>query len=195
MKRFIFIFILFSGICLSQETDKFAFELKGNTLTGMGSNFIAEGTKTFTGFGVGFTGTFLKNIGLGIEFNKSYSEVSDVSVFGDLHSPQFTTFDYYALYRYQANNRLSFEGNIGGGYAKLKSYSNYRTKNFSESGSAFLVGAKAMYGLTKNNNLQLVAGPRFYFLSTFTEMNDPKIEKYYSKSTLLNLSLGLRICF
>ncbi|WP_332020937.1 hypothetical protein [Kaistella sp.] len=187
MKRFLFIFILFSGICLSQETDKFAFELKGNTLTGMGSNF--------TGFGVGFTGTFLKNIGLGIEFNKSYSEVSDVSVFGDLHSPQFTTFDYYALYRYQANNRLSFEGNIGGGYAKLKSYSNYRTKNFSESGNAFLVGAKAMYGLTKNNNLQLVVGPRFYFLSTFTEMNDPKIEKYYSKSTLLILSLGLRICF
>lgn len=94
MKNFLFIFILFSGICLSQETDKFAFELKGNTLTGMGSNFIAEGTNTFTGFGVGFTGTFLKNIGLGIEFNKSYSEVSDVSVFGDLHCPQFTTFDY-----------------------------------------------------------------------------------------------------
>ena len=195
MRKITFFFILISGLCFSQDSDRFAFELKGNSFTGIGNNFIADGTKTFTGFGVGFTGTFFKNIGLGIEFNKSYSEVSDVSVFGDLHSPQFTTFDYYALYRYQANNRLSFEGNIGGGYAKLKSYSNYRTKNFSESGNAFLVGAKAMYGLTKNNNLQLVAGPRFYFLSTFTEMNDHKIEKYYSKSTLLNLSLGLRICF
>ena len=195
MKNFLFIFILFSGLCFSQETDKFAFELKGNTLTGMGSNFIAEGTNTFTGFGVGFTGIFLKNIGLGIELNKSYSEVSDVSVFGDLHSPQFTTFDYYALYRYQANNRLSFEGNIGGGYAKLKSYSNYRTKNFSESGNAFLVGGKALYSVTKNNSLVLVAGPRFYFMHTFTEMDDPKIEKYYSKAILLNFSLGLRICF
>ena len=195
MRKITFFFILISGLCFSQDSDRFAFELKGNSFTGIGNNFIADGTKTFTGFGAGFTGTFYKNFGLGIEFNKGYSEVSDVSVFGDLHSPQFTTFDYYALYRYQANNRLSFEGNIGGGYAKLKSYSNYRTKNFSESGSAFLVGAKAMYGLTKNNNLQLVAGPRFYFLSTFTEMNDPKIEKYYSKSTLLNLSLGLRICF
>ena len=195
MKNALFIFILFSGICLSQETNKFAFELKGNTLTGIGSNFIADGNNTFTGFGVGFTGVFYKNFGLGIEFNKGYSEVSDISVFGDLHSPQFTTFDYYALYRYQANDKLSFEGNIGAGYAQLRSYSNYRTKNFSENGNAFLLGAKAIYGLTKKNNIQFVAGPRFYFLSTFTEMNDPKIEKYYSKSTLLNLSLGLRLCF
>ena len=195
MKSFLFIFILFSGICMSQETDKFAFELKGNTLTGMGSNFIAEGTNTFTGFGVGFTGIFLKNIGLGIEFNKSYSEVSDVSVFGDLHSPQFTLFDIYALYRYDVNQKLSVEGNIGGGFSQLKSYSNYRIEKFTEGGNTFFLGGKALYSVTKNNSLVLVAGPRFYFMHTFTEMDDPKIEKYYSKATLLNFSLGLRLCF
>ncbi|UFK98877.1 porin family protein [Kaistella faecalis] len=195
MKNVLLTFILISGICFSQETNKFAIEFKGNTFTGLGNNFVADGTKTFTGFGAGFTGTFYKNFGLGIEFNKGYSEVSDVSVFGDLHSPQLTLFDIYALYRYDVNQKLSIEGNIGGGFSQLKSYSDYRIEKFTEGGNTFFLGGKALYSVTKNNSLVLVAGPRFYFMHTFTEMDDPKIQKYYSKATLLNFSLGLRLCF
>lgn len=195
MKNILILLILFSNFCFAQKPNNFSLELKGNTFTGLGDNWIADGTKTFTGIGFGFSGVVYKNFGVGLEYNTGYSEVKDISVFGDLYSPKLQTIDYFALYRYDINPKASIEGNIGGANLFLKSYSNYRSNYFSENGKAFLLGGKALYSITKNNKLYVFASGRLYFFNTDIEMGDEEIEKYYSKATLLNFSLGLRIYF
>ena len=179
----------------AQKQNNFSFELQGNTFTGIGNNFIAEGLGTFTGFGAAVSGTFYKNIGLSLDFHRGFSEVKDISVFGDLQKPALTSVEILGLYRYKVNNKFDMEGNIGVGSMYLKSRSIYRNEGFSENGTAFILGAKALYSITKNNSLYLVGAPRFYFLSTFTEIDNPKANRYYSTATLLNFTLGLRVYF
>ena len=194
MKKYVFLFLLVSGSIFAQK-DNFSFELQGNTYSGLGNNFISEGLGTFTGFGAGITGIIYKNFGLGFEFHKGFTEVKDVSVFGDLRNPQLTTFEILALYRYHATEKFQIEGNIGIANMQIKSKSDYRTDGFSEGGTAFVLGAKGLYSITKNNSLYVLGSPRLYFLSTGTTIDNPEADKYYSKPTLLNFTLGLRLYF
>lgn len=195
MRTITIIFVFLSALSFAQDSKKFSVELKGNTFAGLGNNFIAEGTTTFTGFGLGLTGLVYNNFGLGIEFNRGYADVKDVSVFGELNSPELTLIDLYGLYRFPATSKLDIEGNVGAGNLRIKSRTDYRSDEFLESGSTFFLGGKLLYSITKNDQLHVVGGSRLYFLSTITEMDDPEIDEYYSKATLLNFSLGLRLYF
>ena len=195
MKKYLLLFLLLSGSIFAQKKNNFSFELQGNTYSGLGNNFISDGLGTFTGFGAGITGIIYKNFGLGFEFHKGFTDVKDVSVFGDLKNPDLTTFEILVLYRYNATEKFDLEGNIGVANMQIKSKSDYRTDGFSEGGTAFVVGAKALYSITKNNSLYVLGSPKLYFLSTGTTIDNPEADKYYSKPTLLNLSLGLRLYF
>lgn len=195
MIKYLIFLVLVSGNLRSQNKNNFSLELEGNSFTGIGNNFIADGLSTFTGIRGGFSGVVYKNAGLSLEYQKSFTQVKDVSVFGNLHSPELTSLEILAFYRYKAANKFDVEGNIGVGTMKIKSKSIYRKEGFSEGGSAFIIGGKALYSITKNNSLYLVAAPKLYFLSTFVEINDTGSDQYYSNSTLFNFSLGLRIYF
>lgn len=195
MKKYLLLFLLVSGSIFAQKKDNFSFELQGNAYSGLGNNFISDGLGTFTGFGAGITGIIYKNFGLGFEFHKGFTDVKDVSVFGDLKNPDLTTFEILVLYRYNATEKFDLEGNIGVANMQIKSKSDYRTDGFSEGGTAFVLGAKALYSITKNNSLYVLGSPKLYFLSTGTSIDNPEADKYYSKPTLLNLTLGLRLYF
>lgn len=195
MKKHLLLFLLVSGSIFAQKKDNFSFELQGNTYSGLGNNFISDGLGTFTGFGAGITGIIYKNFGLGFEFHKGFTDVKDVSVFGDLKNPDLTTFEILVLYRYNATEKFDLEGNIGVANMQINSKSDYRTDGFSEGGTAFVLGAKALYSITKNNSLYVLGSPKLYFLSTGTSIDNPEADKYYSKPTLLNLTLGLRLYF
>ena len=132
---------------------------------------------------------------MSFEFRKGFSEVKDVSVFGVLNSPDITSFELLALYRYNVTEKFDIEGNVGIAGMRIKSISDYRSDGFSEGGTAFVIGGKALYSITKNNTLYILGAPRFYFLSTSTTIDNPETHKYYSKPTLFNFSLGLRLYF
>ena len=195
MKKYILFLLFMSGSIFAQKQNKFSLELQGNTFTGIGNNFIADGLGTFTGFGVSLSGKFYKNIGLSLDFHRAFSEVKDISVFGDLQKPALTSVEISAFYRYNVTDKFDAEGNIGIGSFDIKSSSVYRSEGFSENGTSFILGGKALYSITKNNSLYLIGAPRFYFISTRTEIDNPKADKYYSKATLFNFSLGLRLYF
>lgn len=195
MRKYLLFLLLVSASLFAQKKDNFSFELQGNTFTGIGNNFIADGVGTFTGFGAAISGTFYKNFGLSLEYHKGFSEVKDISVFGDLEKPSLSSIELLALYRYHATDKFALEGNVGVGSMRINSKSAYRTDGFSEGGTAFIIGGKALYSITKNNSLFIVGSPRLYFLSTSTTIDNPAADKYYSKSTLFNLSLGLRLYF
>ncbi len=132
---------------------------------------------------------------MSFEFRKGFSEVKDVSVFGVLNSPDITSFELLALYRYNVTEKFDIEGNVGIAGMRIKSKSDYRSDGFSEGGTAFVIGGKALYSITKNNTLYILGSPRLYFLATFTNVDNPEADEYYSKPTPFNLSLGLRLYF
>lgn len=195
MRIFLLVFLVVSGSLMAQKQKNFSFELQGNTFSGIGNNFIADGLGTFTGFGASFSGRFYKNMGLSLEYHKGFTDVKDISVFGDLQNPTLSSLEILGLYRYKVTDKFDVEGNLGFGSIRIISNSVYRNQGFEENGTAFILGAKALYSLTKNNSLYLVGSPRLYFLNTFTEIENSNADKYYSKATLFNLSLGLRIYF
>ena len=195
MRIYLLLAMLATGCLFGQKKNHFSVELQGNTFSGLGNNFISEGLGTFTGFGLGISGIIYKNFGLGIEVHKGFTQVKDISVFGDLQKPALTSVEIIGLYRYQATGKFDLEGNIGVASMRIKSNSEYRDDGYTEGGTAFLLGAKALYSLTNNNSLYLMGGPRFYFLSTDTEIDDSTADRYYSKATLFNFTLGLRLYF
>ena len=132
---------------------------------------------------------------MSFEFRKGFSEVKDVSVFGVLNSPDITSFELLALYRYNVTEKFDIEGNVGIARMRIKSKSDYRSDGFSKGGTAFVIGGKALYSITKNNTLYILGSPRLYFLATSTNIDNPEADKYYSKPTLFNFSLGLRFYF
>lgn len=195
MRKYLLFFLLVSGSLFAQKKDNFSFELQGNTYSGLGDNFIADGLGTFTGFGAALSGTIYKNFGLSLEFHKGFTTVKDVSVFGSLKDPDLTSLELLALYRYHASEKFQIEGNFGVANMQIKSKSDYRTDGFSEGGTAVVLGAKALYSITKNNSLYVLGAPKLYFLSTSTTIDNPEANKYYSKPTLFNLTIGLRLYF
>lgn len=195
MRKHLLFLVLISASLSAQKKDRFSLELQGNTFSGAGNNFIADGVGTFVGFGAALSARIYKNFGLSVEYQKGYSEVKDISVFGDLEKPELNAFELLALYRYNVADKFEIEGNIGAGNIRINSKSTYRDQGFSEGGMAFIIGAKALYSITKNNSLYIVGSPRLYFLSTSTTIDNPEANQYYSKSTLFNLSLGLRLYF
>lgn len=192
MKKLFCYFLLISLSVSAQKRNNFNFEIKGNTYTGIGNNYIADGTGTFTGFGIGLGFFVFKNFGLGFEFNNAYGKVKDPSVFGELRSPQWSSGEIYAFYRHPFSERFDAEGFIGSGFHSMVSKSNYSSKDFREGGSSFLLGAKALYRISSNKKVYVFASPKFYFLTNFTEMDDSAVQKYYAEPTLFNFSLGLR---
>ncbi|MDR2207018.1 MAG: porin family protein [Flavobacteriaceae bacterium] len=206
MKKIFYIYsLLISSLVFPQETESeikteteksfFTFELKGNLVQGIGDSFIADGLKSASGFAFSFSGTFHKNIGLGIEFSSASAKIKDASVFGDLESSKFRFIDIYALYYYPVSKKFALEGDLGGSVVSLKSESEYWDKDFKEDGSAFFLGAKAIYALTKDGTLNLIGGTKIYFFDSNVSIAEPHWNKYYSKSTLLNFNLGVRVRF
>lgn len=192
-----FYLIVFMAICslFSAQTSEFSVDMKGNVAFPMGNNFMADGLKTFTGFGFGFNAIFFHHFGVGLEFNQFYSQVKDESVFGNLHSPTLTDFSLSLLYNRPLQNNFNIEGQLGFGSLPLKSKSIYRPDGFRENASSVILGAKLLYNITDNRKVQVFINPKFYFYSSVVEIDNPTIQDYYSKSTIFNLSLGLRFLF
>lgn len=195
MKKYLVIFVLCSAIASAQKQKNFAVEIHGQTVQGIGNNFIADGLDPFWGFGIEISRIIYKNFGLSLEYNTGYAEVKDISVFGELQKPSLTSLNLLSFYRYSINPKFDLEGNVGIGSTQLMSESVYRNVGFREGGTSFILGGKALYSLTKNNTLYLVGGPRIYFLSTSTDIENAEANRYYSHATLLNFSLGLRLYF
>jgi len=195
MKKLIYsLSVAASVICYGQKP-QFSVNIKGNVVFPTGNNFMADGLKTFSGFGLGFQGIVFHNFGIGLEFNKFYTDVKDVSVFGALKSPALTDFSISLLYQYPLNENFKIEGQAGIGSLEMKSRSDYRSDGFKETAKSVLLGAKVLYSLNESKSVQVFAGPKVYFYSSDLDFEDEAVKKYYSNATLFNINAGIRFNF
>ncbi len=59
MRKYLLLLFFVSGFMSSQKKNKFSVELQGNTLSGIGNNFVTDGLDTFIGFGGQFQVLFI----------------------------------------------------------------------------------------------------------------------------------------
>ncbi|WP_232707045.1 hypothetical protein [Epilithonimonas sp. JDS] len=202
MMRKYLLFILMLAVSFSNAQEKvkqkarFSIDLKGNLGIPVGDNFMADGLKTFSGYGLGFQAVFVKDFGLGVEFNQMFSSVKDVSVFGALEDPRLTDLSFYLVYLHSfGESGLDVEAKAGIGSLFLRSESIDWGDKFRQYGNQYILGAKVLYTISKPNNVQIFFGPKLYFFTSDINFENKKLEKYYSNATILNLNLGVRFNF
>lgn len=184
-----FVFSLFAFA----QKPKFTLGINGVGVFPMGNNYLKDGVETFAGVGLNFQTVFKNNMGFGIELSRSFSNVKDESIFGELESPRLTNFTTYFLYKYPFSEALNLEGQIGYSYMALTSQSNYFSNNYTENASAFVLGTELSYHFPKAKMVEIYASPKVYFFNSEVKFEEKSIDRYYSKATLLNLNVGVRI--
>ena len=194
MKKIFYLFLLAGGLAQAQD-NQFSFELKGNVMIPAGDNFLKDGLKNFSGFGLGFQGFFYKGFGLGAEYNFTSSEVKNESVFGTLKAPSLSSWEAHLLYHFPLTKKWEGEGSFGLSALRLKSRSDYRSDGFKEHAGSVILGAKLFYALSEKPKVQVFASPKLYFYSSDTQIDQSDLQRYYSKATLINLSAGVRLNF
>jgi hypothetical protein len=67
--------------------------------------------------------------------------------------------------------------------------------NFHEGNGGLNFGAKAIYTIDDTGTQQVVLNAKLNFYNSKIGNQNPDIEKYYSKATLLNIGIAYRINF
>lgn len=197
-KFYIFILLVFcSALCFGQKP-RFVIEAKGNAYYPVGDNFLKDGLENFFGYGVATEIVFFKNLGVGLEYGEAKTDVKNESVFGSFQNPRLKVYSIYGLYMIPIGARFETQAMIGYSALSLKSQpsAGYYYDNFTENGEGILLGAKFLYGLTKDSKLQLFVNPRMqFFRSQKVYFQNDALNDYYAKASLFNVNAGLRFNF
>ena len=175
------------------QKPKFTLGLNGVGVFPMGNNYLKDGVENFKGVGLTFQTVFRNHMGFGIELSRSFSEVKDQSIYGELESPRLTSISAYYIYKYPFTNSLSLEGQIGLSLMALTSQSNNRSNTYTENASAFFFGTEFSYHFPKAKIVGIYASPKLYFFDSLVKFEEKEIDHYYSKVPLLNINAGIRI--
>jgi len=201
-KSTLFFALLFS-FCLSAqrgkknwtEQVKFSADPHVKIMTALGNNFLHDAFGYFYGFGIGLNGNLYKNFGLGVEYTYFLATVKERDTFGYLGAPSLNNFDWYIFHKDKITEEFSVEEIVGYSTYRMKSPYLDNSGKFNEGNSGLNFGGKAIYALDADGLQEVVLGTKLNFYNSKIGNQNPDIEKYYSKATLLNISLAYRFNF
>lgn len=159
----------------------------------MGNNYLKDGVESFAGVGLTFQTIFRNNMGFGIELNRSFSDVKNKSIYGELDSPRLTNIGAYYIYKYPFTNSLGVQGQVGYSLMALTSQSSNWSNTYTENASAFFFGTELSYHFPKAKIVEIYASPKLYFFDSLVKFEEKDIDRYYSRAALLNINVGVRI--
>lgn len=201
-KSILFFIVLFSVSVSSQrrkqnwtENVKFSVDPHVKVMTSLGNNFLHDAMDYFYGFGIGLNTNLYKNFGLGVEYTYFLANVKRPELFGYLGAPSMNNFDWYLFHKDKITEEFFVEEIIGYSTYRMKSPFLDNSGTFSEGNGGLNLGAKAIYALDVEGVQEIVLGGKLNFYNARIGNQNPDIEKYYSKATLLNISLAYRFNF
>lgn len=203
MKRFILFFIVVFSISVSAQRRKqdwteqvrFSVDPHLKVMTSMGNNFLSDAFGYFYGFGIGLNTNLYKNFGLGVEYTYFLATVKDRDRFGYLGAPSMNNFDWYIFHKDKITEDFFVEEILGYSTYRIKSPYLDNSGKFSEGNAGLNLGGKVIYVLDVEGVQEVVFGAKLNFYNAKIGNQNPDIEKYYSKATLLNISLAYRFNF
>lgn len=203
IKKSILFFIVIFSISVSAqrskqnwtENVKFSVDPHVKVMTSLGNNFLSESFGYFYGFGVGLNTNLYKNFGLGVEYTYFLATIKDRDKFGYLGAPSMNNFDWYLFHKDKITEEFFVEEILGYSTYRMKSPFLDNSGKFTEGNGGLNFGGKAIYVLDVEGFQEVVLGAKLNFYNSKIENQNPDIEKYYSKATLLNISLAYRFNF
>ena len=200
MRIFILATLIISSFAFSQKK-KYKLDVVSNidakviALKPFGNNALAKNLEPFYGFGFGGNLMTPINFGIGLDYNMLFSNVKydQKNLYGNLGSPKMTIVDLFLTHRENISEEFMVEEMAGFSYynqSNLLIDENLKLKN---SGMGFNLGAKAIYVLEGAQSVFVAAKYNYYGNNIYNE--NPEIQKYYSRSHFLSLSLGYRYSF
>ncbi|MCG2793487.1 MAG: hypothetical protein L6262_08085 [Weeksellaceae bacterium] len=203
IKKWILLFILLGSITTSAQrrknswTEKVTFSADPHVkvMTSPGNNFLGDAFDYFYGFGIGLNANLYRNFGLGVEYTYFLANIKKPELSGYLGAPSMNNFDWYLFHKDKITEEFFVEEVLG--------YSTYRMKSpfldgsgkFSEGNGGLNFGAKAVLVLDAEGIQAFVFGAKLNFYHSKIGNQNPDIENYYSKATLLSFSLAYRFTF
>lgn len=177
------------------EQVKFSVDPHVKVMTSLGNNFLSESFDYFYGFGIGLNTNLYKNFGLGVEYTYFLATLEKPELSGYLGAPSMNNFDWYVFHKDKITEEFFIEEIMGYSTYRMKSPFLDNSGKFSEGNGGLNLGGKAIYVLDVEGVQEVVLGARLNFYNSKIGNQNPDIEKYYSKATLLNISLAYRFNF
>lgn len=162
----------------------------------IGNNSLAKDLQPFYGFGFGGNLMTPINFGVGIDYNEFFSNVNygRINRYGNLGSPRMTVIDAFLTHRDEVSEDFFVEEMAGFTFYRLtNNFIDLGSEQLKEKAVGFHLGGKAIYTLDGPQQVFVAGKVNFYFGDSFNENAD--IQRYYSRSILLSLSLGYRYSF
>ena len=203
IKKSILFFIVVFSISVSAqrrkqdwtEQVKFSVDPHVKVMTSLGNNFLSDAFGYFYGFGLGLNTNLYKNFGLGVEYTYFLASIKDRDKFGYLGAPSMNNFDWYVFHKDKISEEFFVEEILGYSTYRMKSPYLDNSGDFNEGNGGLNLGAKAIYVLDAEGFQEVVFGAKLNFYNSKIGNQNPDIAKYYSKATLLNLSVAYRFNF
>lgn len=203
MRLMLLFFFAFSCFAFSQKKQQ-RFDVVSNleakviVMKSVGNNFLAKTMSVFYGFGFGGNLMTPINFGIGFDYNILFSNIKpdQQNVYGNLGAPRMTNIEMYLTHREKLSEDFRLEEMAGFSYYHLAT-TLFDDKNhkFNDGGMGFNLGGKLIYTVDMEGFQQFFLSTKvnFYYSDVYNE--NPEIRKFFSRSTLLSLSLGYRYQF
>lgn len=200
MRIIIFLLVLISTTAFSQKKRKGLdvvsnIDVKVLAMKPLGNNSLAKDLQPFYGFGFGGNLMTPINFGIGLDYSELFSNVKygSQNLYGNLGSPRMTVFDVFLTHRENISEDFMVEEMAGFSYYRYTNLYLDKSEKLKNHAMGFNLGGKAIYTLDGPQQVFAALKANFYYGNVYNE--NPQIQKYYSRSTFLSLSLGYRYNF
>lgn len=194
MKRKLLILsLLFINIIFSQETKTIKFnpkiKLGITTQKFFGDNYLAKGHKNpAIGLETSFQVISIKKFNIGLGFNKSFINVSDKSIGGNIDKTNINSINGFISYDLLKLNKFNFKPEIQFGGLEIRQKNGNKLYGV-QNGNFYNFSIQISYDYSKHFNPYFKLGYTNYFLNTNTS---EEFKNYFNHSSSLNLSLGIQ---
>ncbi|WP_156831978.1 hypothetical protein [Kaistella palustris] len=161
----------------------------------VGNNSLAKDLEPFYGFAFGGNLMTPVNFGVGMNYNMLFSNVKygHQNLYGNVGSPKMTVIDAFLTHRENISEDFMVEEMAGFSYFNYTAvFLDIKDKKLKSNGLGFKIGAKALYVLDPLGYQSVFVEGNLRSFSAPVYNENPDIKKYFSRSTLLSLSLGYR---
>ena len=204
MRKIFLLFLLNSCFVFGQKKKYYGREITSNIearatlMKPFGNNFLAKDHQMFYGFGFGGNMMTPINFGLGIDYNVLFSNIKygHENIAGNISGPVLTNIEFYLVHRNVFSEEFTLE-EFGGAssYVLSTAYNEAISERHKDKGVGFHFGLKPIYTLDREGYQKaFVSGKvNFYFSDVYN--SDAAMQKYFSRSMFLSLSIGYRYQF
>lgn len=197
MKNHLFTAAIFVSFLINgqEKSSKFSVDIRTKYLVGIGNGYFKDSFNVLPGFALGVQYKIISKFGIFVNLSENTLSIKNSEIYGDFNKVIFINTNIGGFYSYVFNNKaeINAKGFIGNFY--LQGNKEGFESKYIQKGIVWGVGSDFAYKIDKKGHFDIVCGIEYLYLDDKIEINNSYYQKYYSYSSVLRPSLGLKINF